>query len=239
MELIGAKVKHNVWINSLGVGTIIAVGSDRMEVEFPSGVKTIQYPDAFEKAICALDPEIQAAMLKLIEEKRKKPIPPPPPPPPPPKPSTKIDKLPPGYHGENMAREPILTYAQVEQQFGIKVTGFGRGCNPTSNSVVLISVIKKAAGSAFVYHDRWTVEGDYIFSGEGQKGDQKLTMRNLEIMNAARNGKPIHLFIKFSSEEYYYQGVFEVVEWTYEDDEDVEGNVRKEYKFRLRKVAGQ
>ena len=233
MNIIGAKVKHNAWgPNSLGTGTIVAVREKCIDIDFPIGVKTLQYPDAFEKIISAEDPEIQAAMLELIEKTRKKPTPPPPPPPP----STKIDELPPDYHVEKMARDPILTYQQVEQQFGVKLTGFGRGCNPTSNSVVLISAIKKSGGY-FVYHDRWTVEGDYIFSGEGRKGNQKPTMRNLEIMNAGRNGKPIHLFIKFSSEEYYYQGVFEVVEWTYEDDEDMDGNMRKEYKFRLRKVS--
>jgi hypothetical protein len=44
------------------------------------------------------------------------------------------------------------------------------------------------------------------------------------------------LIIKFSPEEYYYQGIFKLVGYTYEDDLDEEGNTRKEYKFRLRKV---
>ena len=65
-----------------------------------------------------------------------------------------------------------------------------------------------------------------------------MTKGNLEIRDAAQNGKEIHLFVKFSPQEYYYQGVFELVDYTYEDDKDEEGNVRKEYKFRLRKVSG-
>ena len=49
----------------------------------------------------------------------------------------------------------------------------------------------------------------------------------------------LHLFVKFSPQEYYYQGVFELVDYTYEDEKDEDGNIRKEYKFRLRKVSAQ
>jgi 5-methylcytosine-specific restriction protein A len=75
-----------------------------------------------------------------------------------------------------------------------------------------------------------------IYSGEGKLGNQTLTKGNLAIKNAASDGKEIHLFVKFSPQEYYYQGVFELVDYTYEDDYDANGNIRKEYKFRLREV---
>ena len=65
-----------------------------------------------------------------------------------------------------------------------------------------------------------------------------MTKGNLAISDAARNGKKIHLFVKFSPQEYYYQGIFELVDYTYEDEKDEDGNIRKEYKFRLRKVVG-
>ena len=48
-------------------------------------------------------------------------------------------------------------------------------------------------------------------------------------------GKVIHLFVKFSPKE-YYQGIFELTNYTYEDALDENGNTRKEYKFRLKKV---
>ena len=63
-----------------------------------------------------------------------------------------------------------------------------------------------------------------------------MTKGNLAIRDAAQNGKEIHLFVKFSPQEYYYQGIFELVDHTYEKEED--GNTCKEYKFRLRKVRG-
>ena len=127
----------------------------------------------------------------------------------------------PDYHAEKLARQPILTYQQVEDQFGIRISGFGRGINPTDDTVVLISSIGKASGN-FVYHDKWTAEGDYLYSGEGKTGDQTMTKGNLAIRDAARNGKKIHLFVKFSPQEYYYQGVFELVDYTHEDEKDGE-----------------
>ena len=142
----------------------------------------------------------------------------------------------PDYHAEKLARQPILTYQQVEDQFGICISGFGRGINPTDSTVVLISSIGKASGN-FVYHDKWTADGDYLYSGEGKTGDQTMTKGNLAIRAAAHNGKKIHLFVKFSPQEYSQQGVFELVDYTYEDDKDEDGNVRKEYKFCLRKVV--
>jgi hypothetical protein len=63
-----------------------------------------------------------------------------------------------------------------------------------------------------------------------------MTSRNRAIVDAAADGKVIHLFVKFSPQEYYYQGVFKLVDHTYENDKDENGNTRKEYKFRLRKV---
>lgn len=140
-----------------------------------------------------------------------------------------------GYHAEHLNTDEVYTYQQVELKFGIRIAGFGRGCNPTDDSVVLISSVSPS-GEHFVYHDKWDTNGDYIFSGEGRIGDQSLTARNKEIIDAEKNGKVLHLIIKFSPEEYYYQGIFKLVNYTYEDDLDEEGNTRKEYKFRLRKV---
>lgn len=139
------------------------------------------------------------------------------------------------YHVEYLAKHPILTYQQVERDFGISLHPYGRGINPTDSTVVLISVIKKGGGY-FVYHDKWTADGDYIYSGEGRVGDQIMAKGNLAIKDAARDGREIHLFVKFSPQEYYYQGVFVLVDYAYEDDKDENGDIRKEYKFRLRKA---
>lgn len=75
-----------------------------------------------------------------------------------------------------------------------------------------------------------------IYSGEGKTENQSMTKGNLAIKNSKLNNKQLHLFIKFSPQEYYYQGVFCLVEYTYEDEKDEYGNTRKEYKFRIRKT---
>lgn len=252
MELIGLKVKHNVF----GAGMISEMEGNYITVEFTAKTSKFVYPNAFEKFIKAEDPIVQQAITDSINEakiaaeqkrqaeeaahkaseeqrhasiavtapKAKK--------------AKTLDEMfAPDYHAEKLARQPILTYQEVESQFGIRISGFGRGINPTENNVILISSIGKASGN-FVYHDKWTVEGDYLYSGEGKNGDQAMTKGNLAIRDAARNGKQIHLFVKFSPQEYYYQGVFELVNYTFEDEKDEDGNVRKEYKFRLRKVIG-
>lgn len=121
------------------------------------------------------------------------------------------------YNVEHLARQPILTYQQIEEQFGIRISGFGRGINKTSSTVVLISSVDKKK-TGFVYHDHWTTAGEYIYSGEGKTGDQIMSSGNIAIVNAADEGKDIQLFVKFSPQEYYYQGVFELVNYTYEDD---------------------
>lgn len=139
------------------------------------------------------------------------------------------------YHVEHLKRRPILTYQEVEDQFGIKISGFGRGINPTESSIVLISSIGIENGS-FVYHDHWDENGDYIYSGEGQIGDMRMTGRNEAIKDAAKNGKTLYLFVKFSSTEYYFQGRFVCIDIKYEDDKDKNGDLRREIKFRLRKI---
>ena len=250
MNLIGIKVKHAAF----GIGVITEKTDSYITVEFAAKTTKFVYPDAFEKFIKAEAADVQQTIIDNInavkvaaEQKRqaeetarraaeeqrrtanavtvskvKK--------------SKTLDEMfAPDYHVEKLARQPILTYQQVEEQFSIRISGFGRGINPTDNTVVLISSIGKASGN-FVYHDKWTVDGDYLYSGEGKTGDQTMAKGNLAIKDAAHNGKEIHLFVKFSPQEYYYQGIFELVDYTYEDDKDEDGNIRKEYKFRLKKV---
>ena len=249
-DLLDLKVKHKVF----GTGVITGVSGNYLTIKFAVKESKFVYPDAFEKFIVADDASIQAEIMEEIndiklaaeaqrqaaetarkaEEDRRaaerKAVP-----------ATRNrgnieDGFGPDYNVRHLAKQPILTYQQVEGQFGIKIAGFGRGINRTPSTVVLISSVdKKKAG--FVYHDHWTPDGDYMYSGEGKTGDQQLTLGNKAIIDAECDGKAIHLFVKFSPQEYYYQGVFSLVDYTYEDDKDESGNVRKEYKFRLRKKS--
>ena len=138
------------------------------------------------------------------------------------------------YHVEYLAKETILTYKEVEERYGIKISGFGRGINITPCAVILISSIAKSKGN-FIYHDKWTDSGDYLYSGEGKTGNQSMTKGNLAIKNAAHDGKKIHLFVKFSPQEYYLSLIHISVQrccWTQS------GNFQKCYR-RAGQSAGQ
>ena len=250
MDLVGLKVTHTMH----GEGVIKEHVDNYIFVEFASKTSKFPYPGAFEKFLKLDREDVQQMIMdnindakmaaeqkriaeevarKAAEEQRRAAIV---------AATSKVKKektidemFAQDYHAEKLARHPILNYREVEEQFGIHISGFGRGINPTDSTVVLISSIGKAKGN-FVYHDKWTVEGDYIYSGEGKVGDQTMTKGNLAIKDAARDGKKIHLFVKFSPQEYYYQGIFDLVGYTHEDEEDEEGNIRKEYKFRLKKA---
>lgn len=247
-DLINLKVKHSVF----GVGVITGISDNYLTIKFSTKESKFVYPDAFEKFIEADDKAVQAEIIEEIKNRElaveaqrqatvitpkakeelstvgRKAI------------STKRnrtnieDGFGSDYNVEHLAKQPILTYQQVEEQFGIKIAGFGRGINRTQSTVVLISSIDRKR-TGFVYHDHWTPDGDYMYSGEGKTGDQQMTLGNKAIVDAERDGKIIHLFVKFSPQEYYYQGIFSLEDYTYEDDKDESGNVRKEYKFRLRK----
>lgn len=251
MNIVGVRVKHNTF----GIGVVKERREKSITVEFAAKIVSFIYPEAYGKFIKAENPDVHAAITKEIEDgkalaaqqlladfaarktaetqQHKQTA----------TAAPKVEKAKnidamfgEDYHVEKLARQPVLTYQQVEEQFGIRITGFGKGINPTDSTVVLISAIGKSSGS-FVYHDKWTADGEYIYSGEGRSGDQAMTKGNLAIKNAAQNGKKIHLFVKFSPQEYYYQGVFVLVDYTYEDDIGEDGNTRKEYKFRLRKAS--
>ena len=236
MELIGAKVKNVRY----GEGIIVAVRGEGVEVDFVGNVKTFAIEsfnnfftfedvkgatliDELAQRIAAEREEArlaaEAARLAAAAAAEREEI---------------IARYDADYHAEYMVTDVVRTYQEVEQQFGINIAGFGRGCNPTANAVVLISSVDPE-NENFVYHDRWD-NGDYIFSGEGRIGNQTMTRGNLAIKNAEVDNKQIHLFIKESAQEYYYQGVFVLVEYKYEDDIGADGQTRKEYKFRLRRV---
>lgn len=247
-ELLNTSVVHKAF----GEGIVTEIEDNYITIRFASKKSKFNFPDAFEKFLIAKDESVQASILDAIavekqamEEQRhaaevarqkederralERTVPS----------ATRKrkaveDGFGPDYNVKHLAKQPILTYQQVEEQFGIQIAGFGRGINRTSSTVVLISSIDKKK-TGFVYHDHWTADGDYMYSGEGKNGDQKLTLGNKAIVDAQRDGKCIHLFVKFSPQEYYYQGVFSLVDYMYEDEKDELGNTRKEYKFRLRK----
>lgn len=233
MELTGIRVLHisKVFnVKSLGEGVITAFDGQFITIMFDCGeTKCLELKTVIKNGIIkAVDADVQQEIVEYIN----KPVDPPKPP------LRAIPGFGEDYHSEYLKTKPTLTYQEVEKLFGIQISGFGRGINPTASSVVLISVIEKKK-DLFVYHDRWTADGDYIYSGEGKSGDQSMTRGNAAIKNAKHDNKKLHLLVKFSSDKYIYQGVFELVDYEYVDDKGEDGLLRKEYKFRLKKVSDE
>ena len=188
MDLVGKKVRHKVF----GAGTITTFdpataenNSGYVTVEFAAKASKFLYPDAFGKFIVLEDEEAHAKIVSAAEDEQKikekeqniakikeelklraekaakeaqkakaKSAP-----------KTLDDYFGADYHAENLKREPVLGYRQVEGSFGIRLgASGGKDINSTEMNVVLISSINKIGGK-FVYKDRWTAEGDYIYSG--------------------------------------------------------------------------
>lgn len=164
MDLMKEKVKHR----TLGVGEVIELDGQCVTIQFPARTTKFTYPSAFEDFLTLEDADKHNAVLAELscakqaaeekkrverearekaEEARKAAI------------AVKapsagrqraknLDEMfSEDYHVAYLARQPILTYQQVEEKFGIKVSGFGRGINPTATTVVLISSIGKAGGN--------------------------------------------------------------------------------------------
>lgn len=165
MELVGKTVIHKIF----GAGKITSFDGKHIGVLLEkAGAKTFQYPTAFDKFLRFEDSSAQEQVINLIaeeaaakkaaDEAKKKEreedearmrvaqaLG---------KGSRKPRDLEHGfgadYHVEYLRRHPILTYTQVEDRFGIRISGFGRGINPTATTIVLISSVD-ANKLSFVY----------------------------------------------------------------------------------------
>ena len=164
MNLVNAEVQHS----KLGKGIVIEQTNDRITIQFSTKVSIFVYPESFETYLSVSSPKVQEEIMqevkKINRENREKVEQQ--------KGNTNVrDRLDryfdEAYHVAYLARHPILTYEQVEDQFHIRIANFGRGINITDTSIVLISSVLKKKNE-FVYHDHWTENGDYIYSGEGK-----------------------------------------------------------------------
>lgn len=230
MELVGAKVSCARY----GKGVIAGISDTHVKVNIDGVIRTFQL-ETFHEFFTFEDGNAYTLIKEMGEKVKKERIA-----------KEEAEKeakakalitgrYDPGYHAEFMSTSEVFTYQEVEEKFGINIAGFGRGCNFTANAIVLISSVDPE-NKNFVYHDRWDNETDYIFSGEGKDGDQKMIRGNAAIKSAEKDNKEIHLFIKESPQKYYYQGIFKLIEFWIATDKGSDGKDRQEYKFRLRRV---
>lgn len=110
---------------------------------------------------------------------------------------------------------------------------FMRGMNICKRTNTLVLISKHTRNR--IYGDQLFENNDeIIYTGEGQKGDQKMIGANKALIDADRNNVDVHLFVVFKEREYTYYGLVKVCGSSYfENEKDVEGNIRKVIKFPL------
>lgn len=245
MTIVGIRVIHKPLLPTIpanGEGIISSFKGDSLEVKFDSG-KAVFYafPDCFVKKILVakadadqetimsfIDSEMERISTeKALDRERVK--------------KEKKDleirgKFGSAYHPEYISTDTCLPYKEVEQKHDIAIRSSCKGINKSRDggSIVLISAFKE--NYTFDYSDYYRDDGKFIYTGAGTKGDQKLSGSNLEITTAKIDGKTIHLYIRLSSEEYLYQGVFEYESHYFVSSKDKNGKMRNEIKFVLRRV---
>ena len=108
-----------------------------------------------------------------------------------------------------------------------------KGIRISSDKKNIILITKSTSDN--LYKDQWKGKVLY-YTGMGQKGDQVLKGENKELNDSKLNSDiTIHLFEVFKASEYTYAGTVELCgEVEVVEEEDIEGKMRKVYKFPLK-----
>ena len=127
--------------------------------------------------------------------------------------------------------ENTYILSQLADAFGRRVL-YGSGINYSKEHNVILLISKHTKNSP--YNDSNIHNGFILYTGEGQRGDQKLTNGNKRLLNSSKDNIDIHLFYSDEKNKYIYKGLFKLTgDIKYVDEPDVEGNLRKVIKFPL------
>jgi 5-methylcytosine-specific restriction enzyme A len=89
-------------------------------------------------------------------------------------------------------------------------------------------------GEQYGYRDGWEENGVFLYTGEGQVGDQQFTHGNRAIRDHAKDGKDLHLFELLGKRQgYRYLGMFVWPTWEYRRGIDLNGEERQVIVFHL------
>src|SRR4051794_31532865 len=69
------------------------------------------------------------------------------------------------------------------------------GISPSSSQPIVMLFSNPTIGEQHGYFEGWQDDGDFHYSGEGQRGDQEMTRGNKRIRDHANDGRALHLFI--------------------------------------------
>ncbi len=123
--------------------------------------------------------------------------------------------------------------SDIHKNFGGNIQS-GIANSPKHPFIFLFSAIK---GEEYGYKDGWISETDYVYSGEGQTGNQEFKRGNRAIRDHVANGKQLHLFERHGLGTYKYVGEFALVSHEFVNAKDFNDNSRQLIKFLLRKKS--
>lgn len=123
---------------------------------------------------------------------------------------------------------------ELHDQFGGSRQG---GISPSAQTANVFIFSDSESGEQHGYIDSWKQDGCFHYTGEGQRGDQRMVGGNRAILNASRDGRSLRVF-EGSGGIVEYKGLFSLDReqpW-YESDapETDNGPVRSVIVFRLR-----
>lgn len=87
------------------------------------------------------------------------------------------------------SRSPLLTN-ELHSQYG----GQHQGGINTPAQFSLVMLFTGASGEQHDYTDGWSIDGLFLYTGEGQQGDLTFMCGNTAIRDHVTNGKDFHLF---------------------------------------------
>ena len=105
----------------------------------------------------------------------------------------------------------------------------------TPANLPVIFLINSSGGDENGYEDGWMEDKkNYLYSGEGRDGDQKLTRGNLQICQHVQRGKRIYLFEETTDTYIKLIGEFYFIDYIESQGLDFNKQNRLIYQFILR-----
>lgn len=103
----------------------------------------------------------------------------------------------------------------------------------TPKNFPFIMLFTGSQGDEFGYFDKWTDEGVFQYTGEGQKGDMVFTHGNKALRDHLKNGKDIHVFKILGSGIVRYINNMVFIGFNYMQRPDITGKFRNTIQFHL------
>lgn len=123
---------------------------------------------------------------------------------------------------------------QLHDEYGGRPQG---GIGPSSRSANVLLFSDPVSGEQHGYFDGWHEDGCFHYTGEGQRGDQRMVSGNAAVLNHQAEGRALRLFMGARG-TVTYEGEFELDDerpyYTTDAAETNDGPPRKVIVFRLR-----